>query len=67
MFSALFAAYAVLADHTAGGPDGPKLFDRGSCPDRDDAACCSSSFTCGMCSLAIERRGAPATYSCGPP
>ena len=29
MFSALFAAYAVLQDHVAGGPDGLKLFNRG--------------------------------------
>src|SRR5260370_27687674 len=29
MFSALFAAYAVLQDHVAGGPDRLKLFNRG--------------------------------------
>src|SRR6476619_2337535 len=29
MFSGLFAAYAVLADRTAGGPEGADLFDRG--------------------------------------
>jgi cytochrome o ubiquinol oxidase subunit 3 len=28
MFSALFAAYAVLSGNTAGGPTGAELFDR---------------------------------------
>ena len=61
MFSALFAAYAVLADHTAGGPDGLKLFNRGYVL-IETMCLLFSSFTCGMCSLAIERRSAPATY-----
>jgi cytochrome o ubiquinol oxidase subunit 3 len=61
MFSALFAAYAVLADHTAGGPDGLKLFNRGYVL-IETMCLLISSFTCGMCSLAIERRSAPATY-----
>lgn len=61
MFSALFAAYAVLANHTAGGPDGAKLFDRGYVL-IETMCLLLSSFTCGLCALAIERRSAPATY-----
>jgi cytochrome o ubiquinol oxidase subunit III len=61
MFSALFAAYTVLADHTAGGPDGLKLFDRGYVL-LETACLLFSSFTCGLCALAIERHAAPETY-----
>jgi cytochrome o ubiquinol oxidase subunit III len=61
MFSGLFAAYAVLADRTAGGPDGLKLFDRGYVL-LETACLLFSSFTCGLCALAIERRSAAATY-----
>jgi cytochrome o ubiquinol oxidase subunit 3 len=61
MFSALFAAYAVLADRTAGGPDGLKLFDRWYVL-LETACLLFSSFTCGLCALAIERRAAAATY-----
>lgn len=61
MFSALFAAYAVLADHTAGGPDGLKLFNRGYVL-IETMCLLFSSFTCGMCSLAIERRSAGAFH-----
>ena len=61
MFSGLFAAYAVLADNTAGGPDGAKLFDRGYVL-LETACLLFSSFTCGLLALAIERRAAAATY-----
>jgi cytochrome o ubiquinol oxidase subunit 3 len=61
MFSALFAAYAVLQDHTAGGPDGLKLFNRGYVL-AETACLLFSSFTCGLCALAIERRHAPQFY-----
>jgi cytochrome o ubiquinol oxidase subunit 3 len=61
MFSALFAAYVVLADHTAGGPDGLKLFDRGYVL-LETACLLFSSYACGLCALAIERHAAPATY-----
>jgi len=61
MFSGLFAAYAVLADRTAGGPDGLKLFDRGYVL-LETACLLFSSFTCGLLALAIERRAAAATY-----
>jgi cytochrome o ubiquinol oxidase subunit 3 len=61
MFSALFAAYAVLQDHVAGGPDGLKLFNRGYVL-AETACLLFSSFTCGLCALAIERRNVPAYY-----
>ena len=64
MFSALFAAYAVLADRTAGGPDGLKLFDRGFVL-LETTCLLFSSFTCGLLSLAIERRHRPSTYLWG--
>jgi cytochrome o ubiquinol oxidase subunit III len=55
MFSAFFAAYAVLSRETAGGPSGRELFDL-----RDTAiqtACLlASSFTCGMASIAVQQR-----------
>jgi cytochrome o ubiquinol oxidase subunit 3 len=55
MFSAFFAAYAVLARRTAGGPTGAELFHR----DRvltETVLLLLSSFTCGIMSLAIEVR-----------
>jgi cytochrome o ubiquinol oxidase subunit 3 len=61
MFSGLFAAYAVLADRTAGGPDGLKLFDRGYVL-LETSCLLLSSFTCGLCALGVERRSSPATY-----
>lgn len=61
MFSALFAAYAVLADRTAGGPDGQHLFNRPYVL-VETACLLFSSFTCGLMALAFERRSAPATY-----
>jgi cytochrome o ubiquinol oxidase subunit 3 len=61
MFSGLFAAYAVLADRTAGGPDGLKLFDRGYVL-LETFCLLFSSFTCGLCALAVERRSAAGTY-----
>jgi cytochrome o ubiquinol oxidase subunit 3 len=64
MFSALFAAYAVLQDHTAGGPDGLKLFNR-SYVLVETACLLFSSFTCGLCALAIERRATAAFYLWG--
>src|ERR1700746_1437204 len=51
MFSAFFAAHAVLQTETAGGPSGRDLFD----PSRvafETAFLLASSFTCGMSSVA---------------
>jgi cytochrome o ubiquinol oxidase subunit 3 len=61
LFSALFAAYAVLADRTAGGPDGLKLFERGYVL-LETVCLLLSSFTCGLMALAAERRSPAATY-----
>ena len=61
MFSALFAAYAVLARATAGGPSARDLFDLRSVA-AETAALLASSFTCGMATLAAERRRAPPFY-----
>jgi cytochrome o ubiquinol oxidase subunit 3 len=64
LFSGLFAAYAVLENHTAGGPDGLKLFDRGYVL-AETMCLLISSFTCGLCALAIERRATAAFYLWG--
>ena len=61
MFSALFAAYAVLQDHVDGGPTGLQLFNRGYVL-AETMCLLVSSFTCGLCALAIERRATPAFY-----
>jgi cytochrome o ubiquinol oxidase subunit 3 len=61
VFSALFAAYAVLADRTAGGPSGPQLFDRTHVL-IETGCLLFSSFTCGLLALSIERRSAGSTY-----
>src|SRR3954453_23597616 len=61
MFSALFAAYAVLARATAGGPSGAQLFSQTSVA-IETACLLVSSFTCGLMSLAIGSRRRPATY-----
>jgi len=55
MFSALFAAYAVLARATAGGPAGNQLFNQGSVA-IETACLLLSSYTCGMMSLAVSAR-----------
>ncbi|HWW80656.1 MAG TPA: cytochrome (ubi)quinol oxidase subunit III [Steroidobacteraceae bacterium] len=55
MFSALFAAYAVLAPATAGGPSARQIFD----PDSvaiETACLLASSFACGMASIAVSQR-----------
>src|SRR3954447_6419099 len=62
MFSALFAAYAVLVRATAGGPTGPQLFNQVSVA-IETACLLASSYTCGLMSLAISSRHRTATYS----
>jgi cytochrome o ubiquinol oxidase subunit III len=55
MFSAFFAAHAVLLTATAGGPTGRELFD----PSRvaiETACLLASSFTCGLSGVATEAR-----------
>jgi cytochrome o ubiquinol oxidase subunit III len=55
MFSAFFAAYAVLQGAVAGGPSGRELFD----PQRvaiETACLLTSSFTCGLAAVATVAR-----------
>jgi cytochrome o ubiquinol oxidase subunit III len=61
MFAALFAAYAVLANATAGGPTGAQLFRQTSVA-IETGCLLVSSYTCGLMSLAIGSRRYAATY-----
>jgi len=53
MFSALFAAYAVLVHATAGGPTGASLFNQRSAA-IETACLLASSYTCGLMTLAAN-------------
>jgi cytochrome o ubiquinol oxidase subunit III len=55
MFSALFAAYAVLVRATASGPTGAQLFNQVSAA-IETACLLASSYTCGLMSLAATSR-----------
>jgi cytochrome o ubiquinol oxidase subunit 3 len=55
MFSAFFAAYAVLENNTAGGPAGKELFSQTNAA-IETACLLLSSFTCGIASIAAQRR-----------
>jgi cytochrome o ubiquinol oxidase subunit 3 len=55
MFSAIFAAYAVLTRATAGGPSGAQLFNQGSVA-IETGCLLASSYACGLMSLAIGAR-----------
>jgi cytochrome o ubiquinol oxidase subunit 3 len=55
MFSALFAAYAVLQGNTADGPTGAELFDLRSVF-IETMCLLLSSYTCGLGALSAERR-----------
>src|SRR5215813_4239351 len=61
MFSALFAAYAVLVHATAGGPAGPQLFNQVTVA-IETACLLASSYTCGMMSLAVSAQRRRDTY-----
>src|SRR6476619_2662173 len=61
MFSALFAAYAVLVRATAGGPTGAELFNQVNVAIQT-AFLLISSYTCGMMSLAVSARQRLNTY-----
>ena len=61
MFSALFAAYAVLARATAGGPTGTQLFNQTNVA-IETACLLISSYTCGMMSVAVSARRRPNVY-----
>jgi cytochrome o ubiquinol oxidase subunit 3 len=55
MFSAFFAAYAVLARSTAGGPTGRDVFDVPRVA-WETALLLISSFTCGLSAVAFQAR-----------
>jgi cytochrome o ubiquinol oxidase subunit III len=55
MFSALFAAYAVLSGNTAGGPTGSELFNLRNVF-IETMCLLLSSYTCGLGALSAERR-----------
>src|SRR5690348_14588202 len=55
MFSAFFAAFAVLRDGTAGGPTGRDLYDPVSVA-IETGCLLVSSFTCGMSAVATGAR-----------
>ena len=55
LFSAIFAAYAVLHNQTAGGPAGKDLFDLNTVA-LETGALLASSFTCGIATLAMGAR-----------
>src|SRR5215813_10285956 len=57
MFSALFAAYAVLSGSTAGGPSGRELFNLRSVF-IESMCLLVSSYTAGLAMLSAERREA---------
>jgi cytochrome o ubiquinol oxidase subunit 3 len=61
MFSAFFAAYAVLAQATAGGPGGMQLLNQRSVA-IETGCLLASSYTCGLMSMAISSRRYAATY-----
>lgn len=61
MFSALFAAYAVLRHATAGGPAGAELFDQRRVA-IETACLLASSYTCGLMTLAVNSRRRLGTY-----
>src|ERR1700757_2423689 len=55
MFSALFAAFAVLRSNTAGGPTGAELFNLRNVF-VETMCLLFSSYTCGLGALSAERR-----------
>ena len=55
MFSAFFAAFAVLAGQTAGGPSGRQLFDLNEVA-VETVCLLVSSFSCGLAMLAASAR-----------
>ena len=53
MFSGFFAAYAVLAKASAGGPTGAQLFEPGRVA-AETGLLLASSFTCGLAGVATQ-------------
>ncbi len=63
MFSALFAAYAVLSGQTDGGPSGHELFELRHVG-IETLCLLLSSYTCGLGILAVARGNLRAFYLC---
>jgi cytochrome o ubiquinol oxidase subunit 3 len=63
MFSALFAAYAVLSGQTDGGPSGHKLFELRHVG-IETLCLLFSSYTCGLGIVAVGRRHMRGFYFC---
>jgi cytochrome o ubiquinol oxidase subunit 3 len=63
MFSAFFAAHAVLQTATGGGPAGRELFNPWSVA-IETACLLASSFTCGLSAVATEARNQLWTQIC---
>jgi cytochrome o ubiquinol oxidase subunit III len=61
MFSALFAAYAVLMRATAGGPTGAAVFNQTSAA-IETAFLLASSYACGLMTLAANERRRAGIY-----
>jgi cytochrome o ubiquinol oxidase subunit 3 len=61
MFSALFAAYAVLVHATAGGPTGAGLFNQVNVA-IETGCLLVSSYTCGLMTLSVNARRRAAIY-----
>jgi len=61
MFAALFAAYAVLVNATAGGPSRAELFSQASVA-IETACLLVSSYTCGLMLLTVNSRQRGAFY-----
>jgi cytochrome o ubiquinol oxidase subunit 3 len=61
MFSAFFAAYAVLVGATAGGPSGRELFNLPNVG-LETAFLLVSSFTCGLASIGARARSRSGFY-----
>ena len=61
MFSAFFAAYAVLVGETAGGPSGAQLFDTTNVA-IETACLLLSSFTCGLATIGVRARNGALFY-----
>jgi cytochrome o ubiquinol oxidase subunit 3 len=63
MFSAFFAAYAVLANETAGGPSGKDLFHLDVVA-IETACLLISSFACGFASIGARIHSSRLFFSC---
>jgi cytochrome o ubiquinol oxidase subunit III len=61
IFSALFAAYAVLSSETNGGPSAVELFNKRHVL-LETSCLLASSFSCGMMMIAMEKRATALTY-----